>query len=109
MWICPKCGGREDFKKEVSGVVDYSEVLIYDSDGVFIEGDDYETYDQTETHRSAMMCGQCEALATEFNTKEYIEFISKHTKKDGSWSEDEVEYNKEKELELKTEMMLESI
>jgi hypothetical protein len=90
--ICKQCGHTNKFSKIAYGSVNYSEIIIEDNKGNFLETTDTEYGDYNDTDYEPYYCPECQSPEIlEFEIPEYIEFISRHTLPDATWSEDELE------------------
>ena len=107
LMICPKCGEHNKISRVSYGSVDYTELNFYDNTGKYFETYDTEYGDYNTTEHEDFRCSQCETNVIELETQEYIEFISRHTDKNGEWSEDELDKpNMELKRKLQAKLIL---
>lgn len=97
MIICNSCGNTGKFIQVRYGQKSYSETAVYNGDQEEssdpVDYVDYEDGDSDETDSDNIKCEACGSsdIEEDLTKKECAIIKAQHTKKDGSWSADELE------------------
>lgn len=91
--ICLDCGNTKEFHQEHYFQIQSSETAFIDGESEDItEWDNYEENDRETSQMDPIQCSSCDSenIESELTEQDIAEIKWEHTKKDGTWSEEEL-------------------